>query len=180
MMDGHHAAQFRRFQLVEKSGHLGRARQVIKFESRRARRAHPFDHRQDRRDANATGDEDILRRRHQFEIITRRRDHDLVTDFRVFNQADRTTAPALFALHRDAIAIALLGIIAERIFADLAVRHAQRNMGARHERHELAAIGLFQLEIFNAIGGRRLFGDPQGLLQLIARHQHSPKPIPHT
>ena len=105
------------------------------------------DHRHERRDADAAGDEDeMVAALRQRERVVRRRDEPFVALLRVVDEIDRATAAAILALDRDLIAFGFGGIAAQRIFAHQPVRHLQIDMRARGEGRKIAAVAPPHLE----------------------------------
>jgi hypothetical protein len=117
--------------------------------------------------------------RNELEIVARLRNGDLVAFFRRVDQIDRAAAPARLALHRNAITIPLFRVVAKRIFADLAIGDAQRQMRARRKGRELPAIRPAKFEKLDIGGDGAFLGDAQRLRQGFGRHRSSPGAAPN-
>ena len=180
VMDRDHAAKFRLLQLVEKGCRLGRARQIDQLELALPRRAEVADHRQDRRDADAARDEQILRRRNQFEIVARLGHGDVVALARRIDEIHRAAAAERIALDGNAIAVPLVRVVAQGIFAQVAVGNAQGNMSARAKGRQVAAVRAAQLEESNVVCDILFLRDAQHLRQGFRRHLSSPGLCPLT
>ena len=95
----------------------------------------------------------------QAKIVDRRGHHQLVAGFHVVDQVARAAAAVALALDRDLIAVALGRIVAQRIFAQQAVRHPDSDMRAGGKfRQRLSRLG-------REIQGVDAVGDP-----VVARH----------
>src|SRR5579883_2758908 len=116
MVDGHLAAQCRRGEVAAKGSRIGRTGAVVELEAV-AIRLQLADHGHDRRDADAAGDEDVSGAAFgERKIVDRRRDRQLGAGRDIADEAVRAPSPVRLALHGDHIAVALGGIVAQRIF----------------------------------------------------------------
>ena len=105
-----------------------------------ARRVGLLDHRQDRRDADAPGDEEVARARHQREVVARAADAQLVAFAKAVD--GRRAAAAVGALeHRDLVVTAVGRAAAQRILADEVVAEHQVDVRAGPPRGQNAAAG---------------------------------------
>ena len=118
-----------------------------------ALRPHLADHGHDRRDADAAGDEqEILRARRQPEIVDRRGHHQFVAGLHVVDEVGGAAAAIGLALDRDQIAIALGRVVAQRIFAQQAVRHPDRDMRAGGKFRQWLAARVAEFQQMDAVG----------------------------
>ena len=141
-------AQLGRGEFVAKRGLLGIARAVVELEARTAgSRAEMPHHRQDRRDPDASGDEKKVRdARHECEVVARRRARQRRADADL-GRSGWPSRPAIrLALDRDLVVIALVGIVAQRIFSRQAVGSLNADMGARREWRQFGAVRVAQTE----------------------------------
>jgi len=153
-------------QLVAERGHLGRAGQVIELERRAAGGLQMADHRQDRRDADAAGDEDMARRAVlERESIARRRDRQQIAGPDPVDQAGRAAAALVLALDRDHIAMPVGRVVRQGIAADRTAGRLHAQVGAGPETRQRAAVRARQVVLVDI--GR----DPGGAQDLERHHR---------
>ena len=68
------------------------------------------DHRQDRGDADSTGDEQVLRRRHQWEVVARSPHADRVADLELVVDVERASAAVRVAKDAEAPQVVVVGV----------------------------------------------------------------------
>jgi len=154
-MENDMARERRRAQILGKRGFFGRAREVMERERPRAGLRKMAQHRHDRRDANATGDEQetaCLGRKHEVVAGLRAR-HDRALGASI-DKARRAATTGCLALDGDDVAVALVAVVAQRVLAQHAARRLDRDVRARRELGQLAVVRGVQLERLDAAGKR--------------------------
>src|SRR6516225_1448174 len=126
-MQNNFAAESARLLEEGRIGRRSRAEQQGPGPAGFARRAQ---HREERRDADATGDEEIALGRLEDEIVARQAKRDDAAGLQLAAMDEARGAPALDVAHRNAPAPAIFRVAAQRILADRAIRQIEVDMRA--------------------------------------------------
>ena len=145
---------------VAKGRALARARAVVHLEVR-AGHGQPLGHAQDRRDADAAGQQQVaLRLVGQREVVLRRADLQHVAFAHQFVHRQRAAARGRVAQHADQVAVRLGRVVAQRVLARQAVRQVHVDVRAGRERRQRRAVHADQLESEDVLGLPVLARDP--------------------
>jgi hypothetical protein len=165
-----HATRPGRFEQPPGKGQaLGAAHADVQFEVLTRRPEH-FGHGQQRRQADAAGQQQVPRRRTQGKQVARRADSDPVARLQVGVQPGRAAPAGGLALHRDQVAPSFAGRIAQRVAAPpwdrpgrvVRSRQVQVDVRAGLEGRQLGAVGEAQLERDDVVAQRLPAGDDKG------------------
>ena len=133
-------------ELLQEGGALAVTHKVPEMPVALVLRAPPR-HREDRRDADASGEEIMSRRRlGEREIVARRGCFDGIAGSQGAVQVERSATACCGEPDPHDIAIAFAPIVAKRIVPDHAVGQMQLDMGARRERWQRGTAGIAQLD----------------------------------